>query len=354
MLFLEIALIWLSISMALVNTLWLAGKLIRLLQLKWYIAPVAAASPSEWPLLKRTSGLDAVLTGPVATVVDTVLTLDVPAAALHLRPPKADQPETLPKGGWRPAQISWQIAGLTDVGLERELNEDNLLLMETELLNGLPCGLYVVADGIGGQEAGEVASQVTVHTIEMHFTLHPPTSVAAFDTWLTTAALAANEAVWDRQADRPEQEEMGSTLVMALVVDGQAYIANVGDSRAYHLSRDSIHQISVDHSLVEHLIQTGQLTREAARTYPLKNVIYNSIDGAPDLEVDLYHVSLPPGDRLLLCSDGLSGMLTDEVILAISRRQANPTAACRALVEAALLAGGHDNITAIMVQMEAA
>ncbi|NJN98261.1 MAG: serine/threonine-protein phosphatase [Anaerolineales bacterium] len=144
---------------------------------------------------------------------------------------------------------------------------------------------------------------------------------------------------------------MGSTLVMALIADQQAHIANVGDSRAYRISQAGIEQISVDHSLVERLVQIGQLTREEARTHKQKNVIYSTIGDKPDMDVSFYHVPLQPGDRLLLCSDGLCGMITDDEILAISRSQSDPAAACRSLIEAAKRAGGHDNITAIIVQM---
>jgi protein phosphatase len=103
---------------------------------------------------------------------------------------------------------------------------------------------------------------------------------------------------------------------------------------------------------VERLVQIGQLTREEARTHKQKNVIYSTIGDKPDMEMGLYHVDLQPGDRLLLCSDGLSGMITDEEILAISHSQPDPAAACKALIEAAKRAGGHDNITAIIVQMD--
>ena len=145
---------------------------------------------------------------------------------------------------------------------------------------------------------------------------------------------------------------MGSTLIMALVTEGQAHIANVGDSRAYHLNNAGIKQISTDHSLVERLIQIGQLTRDEARTHKQKNVIYNTVGDKLEMEVGLYQVVLQPGDRLLLCSDGLSGMITDEEILEISRSRPNPAEACKALIEAAKKAGGYDNITAIIVQMD--
>ena len=144
---------------------------------------------------------------------------------------------------------------------------------------------------------------------------------------------------------------MGSTLVMTLVTGEQVHIANVGDSRAYRLNNEGIQQISEDHSLVERLIKIGQITREEARVHRQRNVIYNTIGDKPDPEVSLYHIELQPGDRLLLCSDGLSNMITDEEILDISRRHASAGEACKKMVEAAKFAGGSDNITAIIVQM---
>ncbi len=263
------------------------------------------------------------------------------------------EPETVPVSGQRPANIGWHIAGLTDVGLKRDHNEDNMLMIEAVMPDATPYGLYVVADGLGGHQGGEIASQLTVDAIQKQFTQHPPMPAAApFEDWLKEAAMAANLAVLDHQEDQNQAKKMGSTLVMALVAAGQAHIANVGDSRAYRLNDEDIQQISVDHSLVERLVQIGQLTREEARTHRNRNVIYNTIGDKPEMEISLYHVSLQPGDRLLLCSDGLSDMITDEEILETSRRQPDPAKACQAMVEGAKLAGGNDNITTIIVQMD--
>jgi serine/threonine protein phosphatase PrpC len=263
------------------------------------------------------------------------------------------EPVVVPITGERPAIIGWQIAGLTDVGMRRDHNEDSLLMAEAVMAdNGTPYGLYVVADGLGGHQGGEIASQLTIDAIKEQFIQHPPTlATAPYEEWLKADAMAANEAVLAHQEDQEQEKKMGSTLVMAMVIAGEAHIANVGDSRAYHLNADSIKQISVDHSLVERLVQIGQLTREEARTHKNRNVIYNTIGDKTNPEVGLYHVTLDPGDRLLLCSDGLSDMISDGQIFEISRSQATPAEACKALIEAANLAGGSDNITAIVIQM---
>lgn len=258
------------------------------------------------------------------------------------------EPETRPASGERPATIKWRIAGLSDTGLRRELNEDNLVMLEKDT----PMGLYVVADGMGGHDAGEIASDLTVKAVHYYFDEHTPTDGVPLDEWLKGAAVAANKVVLAQQGDREEERKMGSTLVMALVMEGLAHIANVGDSRAYRLTGDSIEQISIDHSLVERLVQIGQLTREEARVHKQKNVIYSTIGDKEEMEIGLYQVNLQPGDRLLLCSDGLSGMITDEEILRLSRANPDPAATCKALVEAAKMAGGHDNITALIVEMD--
>ena len=258
---------------------------------------------------------------------------------------------TVPVSGQRPANIGWQIAGLTDVGLKRELNEDTLLMAESVIADNTPIGLYVVADGLGGHQGGEIASQLTIEAIHARFSQSPPRpETAPVGDWLKEAAMAANQAVLAHQEDQTQAKKMGSTVVMALVVAEGAHIANVGDSRAYQLNSEQLKQISVDHSLVERLVQIGQLTREEARTHKNRNVLYNSLGDKTEIEVGLYHIQFQPGDRLLLCSDGLSGMISDEEILEISRNQPDPAQACQAMVSAAKTAGGSDNITAIIVQ----
>ncbi len=275
--------------------------------------------------------------------------ISTPSNTLVLTP--VAKPDTLPVSGQRPAGIGWQIAGLTDVGLKRQLNEDNLLMAESTRANQTPLGLYVVADGLGGHQGGEIASELTIEAIYRHFTEHPPEAESSFKDWLTEAANAANQAVLARQDDPDTIKKMGSTLVMALVTGEKAYLANVGDSRGYRLAAQTIEQVTVDHSLVERLVQIGQLTRDEARTHKNRNVVYNTIGDKQNLEVSLYQTPLEPGDRLLLCSDGLSGMVTDEHLLKISQNQPDPANACQLMVKAAKTAGGTDNITVIIVQM---
>lgn len=307
------------------------------------------ADTDEHTVIQPAENGDSLDTIPIGTV-----TADDIATSPNLRLPReVAEAQTLPISGERPPDITWQIAGLTDVGLRRDHNEDNLLMTEGLLADDTPYGLYVVADGLGGHQGGEIASQLSVDTIQEKFLQRPPRSATtAFGDWLKDVALAANHAVLSQQEDKNTSQKMGSTLVMALVIRHQAHIANVGDSRAYHLHQEGIRQISTDHSLVERLVQIGQLTREEARKHKNRNVIYNTIGDKSDPEISLYHIVIEPGDRLLLCSDGLNDMLTDDQIWEISRSNPDPAEACKVMIETANTAGGNDNITTIIIQMD--
>lgn len=316
------------------------------------------ASPADGPPPAPADESTTVPTAPVGYSEDMAKTQ--PSQVVRPEPAEAPpqakvtveaEPQTVPVSGQRPANITWQIAGLTDVGLKRELNEDTLLLAEAVMADGTSFGLYAVADGLGGHQSGEVASQLAIEALQSYLNQSPPLDdMRPFEDWLRTGVQTANEAVLACQDDPTQTKKMGSTLVMALVVAGQAHIANVGDSRAYRLNSDRIEQISVDHSLVERLVQIGQLTREEARKHKNRNVLYNSLGDKSEIEIGLHHVDLQPGDRLLLCSDGLSGMITDDEIWQISRERPDPARACKEMVIAAKAAGGNDNITAIIVQ----
>ena len=258
----------------------------------------------------------------------------------------------------RPASVTLAVGRRTDVGQERSLNEDSLLTIELVPVFrsvSVPVGLFVVADGMGGHEAGDVASRLTIHTIAQMAVSEVLTPAAVGEAlpepreWLISAVQAANRLVYDQR--RAAGTDMGTTLVMALFVGSMATIANVGDSRAYLLEQDGITQITTDHSLVERLIATGQITSEEAVDHPQKNVIYRVIGDKPRVETDLFEQHLAPGKALLLCSDGLSGMVPDEQIWQIWRTSTSPQEACDRLVEAANLAGGEDNITVVIVQV---
>ncbi len=318
----------------------IAGIILIFILIAFILLPLTRRSRLQTPAAETETAAPETIAPEQVPTVETMPALTAPPQAI-----------TLPVSGQRPDGIRWEMVGLTDVGLKRELNEDNLLLLEAESEALGVYGIYVVADGLGGHEAGEVASQITIDTIRQRHAATPP-AAAPFDEWFTGAVMAANDAVLAYQEEHKEAEKMGSTLVMALVAGNMAHITNVGDSRAYHITGSQIQQISVDHSLVERLVQIGQITREEARTHKQRNVVYSIIGEKRRLEIGHYDIALSPGDRLLLCSDGLSGMITDEDMLRFCQTEPDLVQAAQAMVKAAKEAGGHDNITAILIQMK--
>jgi protein phosphatase len=254
-----------------------------------------------------------------------------------------------------------RVGRLTDIGQLRQLNEDSLLTLEAGYVHrsaSRPLGLYVVADGAGGHAAGDVASGIVVRTLAQHVSKtlfsHPLDEVVpgAIDVpdWLRQAAQLCNEAV--HQQRNTSHTDMGTTLVMAVVIAGEAFIAHVGDSRAYLINSESIRQITTDHSWVQRMVETGQITPEEARTHERRNVIYKMIGDRPKIDPDINHLVLSSGDRLLLCSDGLSGAVEDIDIHRIVVSSNSPQEACQRLIDAANRAGGPDNISVVIVRFE--
>jgi protein phosphatase len=232
-----------------------------------------------------------------------------------------------------------RAGGATDTGLVRAHNEDNYLAEEN---------LFAVADGVGGHKAGEVASQTAVDTLQREF--REPTTDGLVD-----AVKTANRTVWDLAEANPDQRGMGTTLTAVALVDenGEQRLAvvNVGDSRAYLLQQGVLEQLTEDHSLVEQLVREGQLTPEEAQVHPQRSIITRALGLDPDVEVDSWELTPYRGDRILLCSDGLTNEVTDEDIASTLRTVSDPTAAARELVEAARAHGGSDNITCVVVDV---
>jgi protein phosphatase len=258
----------------------------------------------------------------------------------------------------RPASVTLVAGRCTDVGRDRILNEDSLLSLELASVFrsvSVPLGLYVVADGMGGHEAGDVASRLAVQAIAQRAVgdLMAPAVAGQplpdSNEWLVEVAQAANRAVHDQR--KTAGTDMGTTLVMALLAGDMATVANVGDSRAYLLQDEGITQITTDHSLVERLVATGQITAEEAADHPKRNVIYRVVGDKPHVEADLFHQRLAPGHALLLCSDGLNGMVGEDRIWQIWKSSTSPQDACDRLAEAANEAGGEDNVTVVIVQV---
>ncbi len=234
--------------------------------------------------------------------------------------------------------------GVTDRGLKRQLNQDRVYVCDTAI-GPLP-NLYIVADGMGGHNAGELASAICVRVIEEE--LNALGGVAP-EIALERAIKAANLSIW-RQAQTMEGcKGMGTTVVVATCFADELLVANVGDSRAY-ICADVIQQISVDHSLVEEMVQMGGLDRNRARTHPDKNIITRAIGALRDVDVDLFRVSLEEGDTVLLCSDGLTNMVEDERITQVLLGEGTLKEKAHKLVDEANDNGGRDNISVVLVR----
>ena len=206
--------------------------------------------------------------------------------------------------------------------------------------------LFVVADGMGGHAAGEVASEIAVNVIAERAPEHPDANE------LGRAVQAANHAILKAAHEGRGREGMGTTCTAAMLEGERLVIAQVGDSRAYLLHKGKIQQLTRDHSLMADLIEAGQLTPEEARVHPQRSVITRALGSDPRTVADLYEINVDAGDRLLLCSDGLSGMVLDQDIEAILNRVSDPQRCASQLVNEAIAAGGHDNVTVIVVDVK--
>ena len=248
-----------------------------------------------------------------------------------------------------------EIAGLSDVGRERELNEDNIG-------SDLDVGIAVVADGMGGYQSGEVASALAVNTMlsELREGIANITpgdideeSGFSNETLLVKSAICkANNAILDTARSRPNCQGMGTTLVAAVFYDDRMTIAHVGDSRLYRLRRKELEQITVDHSLLQELVQKGFYTPEEAKRSLNKNLVTRAVGIDSNVEPDLQEEVVVPGDLYLLCSDGLSDAVEDgEIREALNRYGASLEEAARALVKMANDRGGKDNISVVLARV---
>lgn len=228
-----------------------------------------------------------------------------------------------------------KVGAATDVGRTRTANEDSFLRDDKGQT-------YAVADGMGGHRAGDVASATAVEVV---------TRELGSGATLVEAIVAANDEVFAKAQANPEMRGMGTT-VTSVVFDGErALIAHVGDSRGYLWRDGALTQVTEDHSLVEELVRQGRLTPEEAAVHPQRNIVTRALGVDADVQVDSYEIDLYPGDRLLLCSDGLTSMMRDDEIAAVLRGAADPQLASDALVDAANRAGGEDNITVLVLDV---
>jgi len=226
----------------------------------------------------------------------------------------------------------------TDIGRVRTNNEDNLLVSAP---------LFAVADGMGGHAAGEVASEIAVRTLEQCNIAHPDADL------LRAAVVKANEAIIEGYHVGLGRPGMGTTLTAAVIEDDHLLIAQVGDSRAYLLRNGRLRQLTIDHSYVNELVAIGEITEEEAAVHPKRSIITRALGNDANTAPDLFEHELLVGDRLLLCSDGLSGMVGDRQIEAVLTRLVNPQDAADSLIAQARANGGSDNITAIVIDINA-
>lgn len=256
---------------------------------------------------------------------------------------------------YNPPQIL--VGSAQSVGLQREHNEDSIYALSSLISDDtmqLPFGLFIVADGMGGHLHGEVASGAAVRALADYIARRLIPSFIGFDSETQNESLQEIMENGIREAQQAVLRRApggGTTLTSALLVGEQVTFAHVGDSRAYFLYPDGrIQLMTQDHSLVKRLVDLGQLTEEQARVYPQKNVLYRALGQLEPFKPDIITHMMPHPGYLLICSDGLWGVVPDEEIFHIVSTAATPSDACRALIEAANNAGGPDNISVIVVQ----
>jgi PPM family protein phosphatase len=227
--------------------------------------------------------------------------------------------------------------GRTDVGRQRSANEDSLVLRPP---------FFAVADGMGGARAGEVASAIAAEAFE-----GASEAGEAAEAQLARLLREANRRIYELAVTDESHRGMGTTLTAAKVHDGEVSLAHVGDSRAYRMRDGALEQITRDHSLVAELERSGQITPEAAEHHPQRSIITRALGPEPDVEVDTYTLSARDGDLFLLCSDGLTSMISDDEVAAILRTAASLDEAADALIKAANQSGGKDNITVVLFRI---
>lgn len=235
---------------------------------------------------------------------------------------------------------------LTDVGRSRTTNQDYVYL-SIDAVGALP-NLLIVADGMGGHKAGEVASENAVMSVVKSVKNSKMKDIVSI---MQEAIACANEELMNLSKSDIKYEGMGTTMVLATIIDESMYVANIGDSRLY-LINDEIHQITRDHSYVEEMVSIGELDKESARTHEKKNIITRAIGVVKGTEADFFEVQLNSDDTILMCSDGLTNMVDDEHIKSIIKNSEEVEDTVHTLIDAANENGGKDNIAVLLAKVE--
>jgi len=250
-----------------------------------------------------------------------------------------------------------EVAGYTHVGMKRNHNEDNYLILTDE-------NLCCVADGMGGHSSGEIASKIAVEELAEFFRM---TSRDEDATWpfkmdkgrnydenrLATGIKLANKSIFDKASADQKYKGMGTTIVSAHFTDAAVYVGHVGDSRVYYFRQGVLRQVTEDHSLLNDYLKAKKLTPEEIENFPHKNVIVRALGMKETVAVDVAKVEPQQGDVFLLCSDGLSGMVTDPQMQDILTRTTELEKACSQLIDMANAAGGNDNVTCVLARFHA-
>lgn len=249
--------------------------------------------------------------------------------------------------------MKFHAFGQSDAGLKREKNEDSFLVNED-------LGLFIVADGMGGHLGGEYASRLAVSTIEksMKSLAEDPDATLAMDETIDSTDLvqrlrysirAASTRIYEEALKDPNLNGMGTTTVLLQVHQETAYVAHVGDSRAYRFSQGRLERLTEDHSLVNEQLKAGFITEKDAKHHKLKNIITRSVGFQETVDIDIKEHPLRSGEIFLLCSDGLTNMVDDQQIEAVFKKWPVPETACEQLIEKANSKGGDDNITLVVI-----
>ncbi|UXC68644.1 Stp1/IreP family PP2C-type Ser/Thr phosphatase [Limosilactobacillus vaginalis] len=237
-----------------------------------------------------------------------------------------------------------KVAYQTDIGHQRKENQDRVAKFTA------PDGtlLVVVADGIGGSRSGDVAAQITVDHLGRQFQAASPNSSLEAIRWFAREVQLINDEILQKSTENPKYQGMGTTLVAAIIFDQAMVVANIGDSRGYVLHDNLLTQVTIDHSLVNELVKHGDITEEEARNYPQNNIITRAIGVSSDARIEVNRFDLGAGDQILLCSDGLSKMITREQMMGVLESDLSLTEKCSQLIKMANEAGGPDNITVLI------
>ncbi len=244
------------------------------------------------------------------------------------------------------AVVRYTATAITDRGRKRPSNEDAYGY-------SVESGVYVVCDGMGGAAAGEIASSVAVDEILRLLKTRSQESTADFPAAAESAVIAANHAVFSRAQRNQRLSGMGTTIVVMATRDHHVWVLNIGDSRCYRLRRGRLEQLTQDHSLVEEQVRMGRMTPREALYSPLKNVITRALGTQSHVTPDVFELEAEPGDLFMLCSDGLTREVPDSAIRSLLDCDEPLESVAARLVEAAKKAGGHDNITCLLVRAEA-